>query len=203
MIGYREWNILYNPEVKQFRLGGVGGLPTVWEREMAAVCDEGRLEEHLRNFEHECGLYSFKYPESLPSRSAGGAVVGSVYNYGIIAQFSDGFRSSHAVIDVLFSLPYICYQTVYPIHVAKECDRPVEFFGIRKLYYYLRGYRGYVGYYRGHLINFYPLVCYCLEHMEEVKPHLKEVIPVEAALREISNYYGVPVRRWEELWKWT
>ena len=193
MIGYREWFILYSPETKQFRLSSVTSPTVIWEREMAAVCDQERLEEHLRNFEHECGLYSFRDPRDpvyFPLRSTLGAVVGSVYNYGIVAQYSEGFRSSHAVIDALFSLPYVCFQSIYG-----GCDKSVEFFGI-KLGITPRA-RGYG------LIDFYLLTCYCLEHMEKMRPRLREVIPVEATLREVSNYYGVPVRRWEELWKWT
>ena len=191
MIGYREWNIVYNPEMNQFRLSSIAASSIIWEREMAAVCSQGKLEEHLRNFEHVCGLYSYRSPKFLLAERypSLGTVCGSVYNYGIIAQYSEGFRSSHAVIDALFSPPYTCARAWFSPTPIPECHKPVEFFGTGRLY-------------RRPRFHFYPTACFCLEHMEKERPRLGRVAPVEAVLKAISDHYGIPVRRWEELWKW-
>ena len=186
MIGYRIWGVLYRIKRRSFILYSPVTLHP-WEKSMEAVCEEGNLEEHLRRMEHTCGLYSYKslnilleeHREALIQDPIDILVVGTVFNYGIVAEYSDGFRSSHSLIDTIFLLEYDCY----------ECHHEVERPGIKK----------------GEFIMASPLLPWkliplCLNHLPEPleTPEWK-TFPIEALRIELERYYQVPVRSLKEL----
>ena len=160
---------------------------------MIAICLDGRLEEHLRGMEHSCGLYSYRTPEeivdylivdedSYPHQCIPG-VGGAIFNYGIVAIYSEGYRSSHALIDTLFLPPFYCYSCL-------ELGRlsPAEFIVC------------YIGSSPGG---------FCLSHLNEARifpdpalPHRERpdiIAPVEVIPRELKGYYQVPIRSLREL----
>ena len=76
-----------------------------------AVCPEGRLERHLRAMKHTCGLYSYKDIRRLLedlSRNPLAVVGGAIINYGIITEYTEGYKSSHAVVDAIFMPTFSC-----------------------------------------------------------------------------------------------
>ena len=118
MIGYRVWDILHTRR-KGFRLFSTV-FRVEWERDMKAVCDRGTLESDLTRMEHTCGLYSYKSPSILLSEeedvnftldpTLSFVAVGVVFNYGIVIEYSKGYRSSHSLIDTIFLPRFACIE---------------------------------------------------------------------------------------------
>ena len=186
MIGYRAWFIRYTGrdfpgrDFLLFSLFRLGEIP--WRREMVAVCERGTLEEDLRTSSHTCGLYSYKSPsllfeeEVLKEPITKPVAVGAVFNYGIVAEYSEGYRSSHCLIDTIFLPEFSCLY----------CSSPAEF-----------GWS--VGLGGG-------ITLFCLRHYQNWRRKEKEkrilrgkFFPIEAFRIELEKNYQVPVRDIREL----
>ena len=111
--GYRIWGLVYVGG--SFRLYSLAA-GSVWEKEMVAVCLEDSLEQHLKEMKHVCGLYSYKKIERMledlpiPANAPDFPVCigGAIVNYGIVAEYTEGYRSSHAIIDTIFTPVFDC-----------------------------------------------------------------------------------------------
>jgi hypothetical protein len=98
MIGYRGWDLGFVDG--QFRLVGANGF--LWGERNLAICDQGKLIEHLimQTPGHGCGLYSvksFAFSDRLM-----GNVFGSIDNYGTVFEHTEGYRSSNANINTIY-----------------------------------------------------------------------------------------------------
>ena len=183
MIGYRVWCVFYHTERRSFILYSYVYRHYPWDRDMKAVCDEGRLEEHLRKMTHTCGLYSFKLLDTLLKEHRDELIlapvfplaVGGVFNYGIVMECSEGYRSSHSLIDTIFLPEYHCF----------ECRGKGEFIQAFRL---------------PRETPEWGLMPFCLSHLPKpLKTPNWKTFPIEAVRIDLERYYRVPVRPLGEL----
>ena len=192
MIGYRIWWVQYHIGRRSFVLCSFVSSD-YWNRDMKATCGEGKLEEHLRKGGiHYCGLYSYKSPSILLENHRGELTVapvpvvaaGAVFNYGIVVEYSEGYRSSHALIDTIFLPEYDCLDCYRYFSVRRKGEfilaRQKSFPFEEDPEWYLR--------------------FSCLNHLPEpLETPRWKTFPVEALKIELERYYQVPVRSLREL----
>ena len=190
MIGYRMWNVYYHIGKRCFILYSPA-FYNPWNRDVKAVCVEGDLEEHLSSMEHTCGLYSYKSPSILFEKHGKTLIqepidvlaAGTVFNYGIVAEYSEGYRSSHSLIDAIFLPEYDCLYCYLDFHIRKKG----EFIQALQPPHYGRASK-------------WILISLCLNHLPEpLETPEWETFPIEVLRIELGRYYQVPVRKLEEL----
>ena len=193
MVGYRVWGIRYHIKKGSFALYSFfSKVP--WERDMKAVCEKGKLEDHLKEMVHSCGLYSYKSPvtlfkeweDELSFTIAPPLAVGAVHNYGVVAVYSAGFRSSHCLIDTIFLPPrFLCQKCQ-----ARSERTPAEFLTVT---------------YSPHNPEMYHGIPYlvCPHHYRSMKEEFIEgytrVFPIEAIRVDLEKNYQVPIRDLRDL----
>ena len=159
---------------------------------MKAVCDIGDIEKHLRKGTDSCGLYSYKSPDILLRENkelihhpTTLLAAGVVFNYGVISEYSEGFRSSHCLIDTIFLPEFICYRCYY----VREEERKAEFIQASLS--------------PGETIILdWNLDLLCLDHyhlLRRLGIFGWKNFPIEAVKIDLERYYQVPVRDLREL----
>ena len=190
MIGYRTWEVRYHVKKGSFVLyGPFSKVP--WERDMKAVCKKGNLEEHLKKMVHSCGFYSYKFPSTLLERwgdelffpTAPPLAVGAVFNYGIVAIYSTGFRSSHCVLNTIFLPPQLPCRKCQ----GEGMRTSAEFLMVTYSPYYPEGYHG---------IPYF--VCFRHYQLKDECEYTR-VFPVEAIRMDLEENYQVPVKDLRDL----
>ena len=188
MVGYRTWGVRYHIEKGSFVLyGPFSEIP--WERDMKAICGEGNLEKHLKEMVHSCGLYSYKSPDALFKKwgdelffaTTPPLAIGAVHNYGIVAVYSTGFRSSHCLIDTIFLSPQLPCRKCQ----GESKRTPAEFLTVTYSPHFPEGYHG------------IPYLV-CPYHYYSLKGEFIEgytrVFPIEAIRMDLEENYQVPVK---------
>ena len=105
--------------------------------------------------------------------------VGAVFNYGIVAEYSEGYRSSHCLIDTIFLPEFSCLYCSSPAEFGSELGRS----GLGR-----------------------DIALLCLRHYQNWRRKEKEkrilrgkFFPIEAFRIELEKNYQVPVRDIREL----
>ena len=116
--GYRTWDLAYKDGTFRLfsqRTGFTREKEMMWEKETMAICPEGKLEQHFRTFRCTCGIYSYKSIEGilreLPTRPLNlyifPTIGGVILSYGMVVEYVEGYRASHAMVDTIFVPPQI------------------------------------------------------------------------------------------------